>query len=426
MSRTDIEPPINLGDKDLIRFFQGWNWMEKPIGPTTLDLRRVNFIAPWAVCLFAAYALSQKIVNRKHIRVLVHESSTAGSYIREAGLLSLLGQNSSKFPISTDRIVPLAQIKESGQIILFVKKVMDLLQLGDEELEGAVRYSLVELLRNVVQHSSSPIGGIAMAQYFPNTGLVDLIVADTGIGIKRTLEGNYPEINNDLKAIKFAMQPHVSGTFSPGAYDQMKDNAGLGLFFIKTIACQAAGGFFLGSGRFLADVWGDADGTQRKTYKAANRSGWGGTFALLQLRRESIGDFDGVLAICRRLAEEARKEPAKLNLDFIEEVPELEGLILIKVRDFEENVEYAAQIREGIIEEGLSKGRMVVIDFDGIDFATQSFVHALVYKVLRDHDGVKSALSIAHCSASTREAILAVAGYASAAKSGGGEIRGAI
>jgi len=60
--------------------------------------------------------------------------------------------------------------------------------------------------------------------------------------------------------------------------------------------------------------------------------------AYLQLRRDSIAEFDGILTVCRKLAAEARKYPAELALDFIEEVPEIPGLIVIKVAQFEEDV----------------------------------------------------------------------------------------
>lgn len=421
--RTDIEPPANLGDKDLIRFFPGWKWLQSPTGPTTLDFRRVNFIAPWAICLFAAYAKWLEVVKRKNVRVLIHPSSVAGYYLSRSGLPELLNQSLQSTASPTDdRIVPITQIARSDQIPTFVTKVMTLLQLNDDDLSGAVRYSLVELLRNVVQHSQSPIGGLAMAQFYPNTGLVEVVVADAGVGIRRTLRGAYPEIDNDLKALKFSTQPHVSGTFGPGAFYDMKENAGLGLFFIKQITSLAGGGFFLGSGRVLADIWGEADGTQKKIYKTSRNDGWPGTFAVLQLRRESIGDFEGVLSVCRRLSQEARKAPAALNLDFVEEIPELEELTLVRVRDFEENVEEAGRIRDEIVATALSSGRMAILDFSGISFATQSFVHALIYKVLRDFPQVASALSIANCTNSTREAILAVAGYASAARQDGKEL----
>ncbi len=52
-----------------------------------------------------------------------------------------------------------------------------------------------------------------------------------------------------MKALKFSLLPHVSGTFGRSEYSSMQDNAGLGLFFIKEITTRAGGGFFLAPGR---------------------------------------------------------------------------------------------------------------------------------------------------------------------------------
>lgn len=413
MPETTIEVPSNLTDEGILNFFQGWHWLESPVGRITLDFRRTNFISPWAITLFGTYVLWLREVRHKNVCILLNESTVAGSYLCESGFLEILGDSTECPPLmSPERTATLTRISNSSDIPLFASRVLELLQIGDDEIEGAIKYSLVELLRNVVQHSKSPIGGIAMAQYYPSTGLVELVVADAGVGIKKTLDHKYPELDNDLKAIKFATQPHVSGTFEPGAYAAMKENAGLGLFFIKQIASLSGGGFFLGSQSVIADIWGDMSGTQKKLYKTARKGGWHGTFAVVQLRRETIADFDSVLKTCREMAEAARRDPVKLLLDFLEDIPELDGLEIIKVREFEENVDQAANIRDSLIEPSLSAGKMVVLDFSGIRFATQSFVHALLYKILRDNLYASSSLSIAHCSASTREAILAVAGYA--------------
>ena len=72
--------------------------------------------------------------------------------------------------------------------------------------------------------------------------------------------------------------------------------------------------------------------------------------------------------------------------------------------------------RDAVIAPKLTAGEIVVLDFEGIRFATQSFIHACIYKVLRDNVNVRSALSIANCSPSTREALLAVAAYARVAE----------
>ncbi|NWN46791.1 ATP-binding protein [Pseudomonas canadensis] len=413
MHNTHIMIPSNLDDKSLLNFFQGWKWIDKPVGPVKLDFTQVNFIAPYAVTLFAAYYFYLKEVKRKHAQILFSPSSVAGSYLVNSGFLELTKQG-SETPnfINGDRIVKLSRIKKSSEIPAFANNVMQVLSIEDEEVSGAVKYSLIELLRNVVQHSFSDIGAVAMAQYYPNTGLVEICVADCGLGIAKTLSEAYPEIDSDMKAVKFATQPHVSRTFVPAMYNSMQDNAGLGLFFIKQIAARASGSLFLGSGSALVDIWGDKKGEEQKIYKIAKKDGWPGTFAYLQLRKDSIAEFDQILQGCRHLAAEARKYPNELALDFITEIPEIDGLYVVKVTEFEEDVERASHIREVEIIPRINGGVMVVIDFQGVSFATQSFVHALMYKVVRDGQTLGSSLSIANCSNSTREAVMAVAAYA--------------
>ena len=207
-------------------------------------------------------------------------------------------------------------------------------------------------------------------------------------------------------------QPHVSGTFQRGAYQSMADNAGLGLFFIKEIATLSGGGFFLGSGKMLADLWGYKDGSPGKRYFVARGDGWRGTLAMLQLRRKRIGEFNSVLQTCRDLAAAARRSPMELKLDFIDEVPLVEGLIVVRVKDFEEDVEAAAAVREQTLLPALAAGQLVVLDFSGIRAATQSFAHAMTYRVFRDARNVEVALSFACADAATREAIRAVSAYA--------------
>jgi anti-sigma regulatory factor (Ser/Thr protein kinase) len=410
--KTDIIVPDNIEDKTLINFFNGWYWNVSPMGPVTIDFSGVNFIAPYAVTLFAAYYLFLKEFKRKHARIKYLPSSSAGEYLAKSGFLKLVEQGEDLSIDDNDRIVRLTRIKESKEIPEFARRVMSVLNIDDEEVAGAIKYSLIELLRNVVQHSCSSIGGIAMAQYYPRSGLVEICVADCGLGIKETLKEAYPEIDSDIKAVKFATQPHISRTFGPSLYNEMRDNAGLGLFFIKQITSLANGSFFLGSQSALADIWGDKKGDQQKIYKIAKKGGWPGTFAYLQLRKDSIGEFDSILHNCRELAAEARKYPNELALDFINEVPDIEDLYVVRVIDFEEDVEAAAIIRDKEIIPRINSGLMLVIDFEDVAFATQSFAHALMYKVIRDGQQIGATLSVANCSSSTRAAVMAVAAYA--------------
>lgn len=413
-----IDVPANLDDKGLLNFFGGWRWRTDLQPPVQINFDTCDFIAPYAVTLLAAYSLWLRNIKQCHLSFRASPDTVAGNYLVQSGFLELMGEESYPPAIPRpDRTVKLTQISSSSEIPRFATSVMEILQIDDEELAGAVKYSLIELLRNVVQHSASTGGGVAMAQYYPKTGLVEVCVADMGLGIKTTINEAYPEIDTNLKALKLATLPHVSRTFKPGGYTSMSDNAGLGLFFIKQITSLSGGSFFLGSKDALVDIWGDKEGQQKKLYWQAKAGGWPGTFAYLQLRKNSIAEFDALLTVCRRLAAEAQKYPAELALDFIEGIPELgelDELVIVSVKEFEEDVEQAAKIRDEELLPSMKEGTMVVLDFAGVKFATQSFVHALMYKVIRDGQNMGSTLSIANCSKSTREAVMAVAAYAKA------------
>lgn len=193
----------------------------------------------------------------------------------------------------------------------------------------------------------------------------------------------------------------------------MANNAGLGLFFIKEIVSRGVGGLFLASGDMLADYWGNKDGTPGKRYVQARNGGWRGTFAMVQLRCHKIAEFDALLQRCREIAAAVRRDPTELKLDFVDEVPDVEGLNVIRVVEFDEDVDRAAQVRDQVVAPALHRGELVVLDFGGMRAATQSFAHALLYRLVRDVAEVAAGLSIARATSATREAIRAVAAYAS-------------
>ena len=60
----------------------------------------------------------------------------------------------------------------------------------------------------------------------------------------------------------------------------------------------------------------------------------------------------------------------------------------------------------------LAAGGLVVLDFAGVKFATQSFVHVCIYKLLRNDVRFRSAISIVNCTDAIKEAIQMVAAYA--------------
>ena len=413
-NRFVIPVPDPLTDKSLVPFFRGWQWhANAPSDSVVIDFSRSTFAAPWVAAMFGAYGCWLRASQGRDVRLWLDENSQVGNFLVRARLPHLLGDERNEVGTTdTNRIFPLTQIHKSKEIQPCVNELMKLLAIEDTEIADAIRYSLVELLRNVVQHAYSDIGAVVIGNYYPKAGQVDIVVADFGRGIRMALQERYREIKDDYKAVKFALQPHVSGTFAHGAYESMASNAGLGLFFIREIAARSGGGFFLGSGSMLAAIRGGENGVPQKRYYTTKTDGWRGTVAVLQLRRGYIEEFDSLLQRCREIAAVVRRDPTELKLDFIDEVPELEELVIVRVKSFEEDVEVADQVREERIIPALQSEHLVVLDFSGIRAATQSFVHALLYRVFRDGRNTETSLSIACSDNATQEAIRAVTAYA--------------
>jgi hypothetical protein len=92
------------------------------------------------------------------------------------------------------------------------------------------------------------------------------------------------------------------------------------------------------------------------------------------------------------------------------ECPDIEGIRTVNVPDFLEDVEHARRVRDEEIRPLIENGQLVVLDFGGTRFVTQSFVHALLNEVFKI-PGSLFRLSFLNCSKSTEEAIRAVAAY---------------
>ncbi|MEK9151726.1 MAG: STAS-like domain-containing protein [Patescibacteria group bacterium] len=83
-----------------------------------------------------------------------------------------------------------------------------------------------------------------------------------------------------------------------------------------------------------------------------------------------------------------------------------------KVGSFAENKDVARDIRMNIIIPALEKGEMVTLDFQGIDSATQSFVHALISDLIRKYGGeVIEKISFKSCNEVIRKIITIVIDY---------------
>lgn len=86
------------------------------------------------------------------------------------------------------------------------------------------------------------------------------------------------------------------------------------------------------------------------------------------------------------------------------------------VGDFAEDKDAARSLREQTLLPALRRGDEVALDFSGIDFATQSFVHALISEALRDESlRALDLLLFRSCAPAVRSIIEVVVEYSQAA-----------
>ena len=86
--------------------------------------------------------------------------------------------------------------------------------------------------------------------------------------------------------------------------------------------------------------------------------------------------------------------------------------IVQKTSDFAGDKDVAAEIREDYIKPTLARGKNVVLDFAGVDLATQSFVHAMIAAVVRQDPGALQKIDFKNCNESIKSIIEIVVEYA--------------
>jgi len=120
----------------------------------------------------------------------------------------------------------------------------------DGDIVDTLTYSFREIIRNVIEHSDSKVLTYC-AQYWKTRHTVELVVLDSGIGIRTALSSN-PNYKNctDREAIQYSLLPAVSGKFFKGVKRQTSNvwqNSGFGLYMTNRL-CRNGGSFFICSG----------------------------------------------------------------------------------------------------------------------------------------------------------------------------------
>ncbi len=212
------------------------------------------------------------------------------------------------------RFIPLTNIRDAEGQTRFINDMIPLLHLDYEQAEP-IKYVISELLRNVLEHAHTAAGAWVCAQYYPKTKRVGIGIADTGIGLKASLERTHP-ITTDLEAIRYALMPGVSGSAEQDL------NAGAGLFFTKTIAKANKDFFVTYTGNASYKLLKPDSKTRRPRYYADpfkdrhnTNEGlpyWQGTVIGIDISTDNTTAFSELMQEMRELYTEKLKEKKEI------------------------------------------------------------------------------------------------------------------
>lgn len=309
--KIHIPNSVWLGNID--PFLQGFN-------PSNINELNLTFNKKWMsvhpMVLSMIAALGVKM-NPSKIKCEKLEAASK-HYLERMTLFHFLGIKSNiniKEHEPAGRFVPLTQIKDSASLTKFVTEVTPLLHLEPKHAEP-IRYIMSELIRNVLEHSLSSEGAIVSAQYYKKSNTIRIGIADTGIGIWKSInESHSPK--NDLEAIRMALTPGITGTTNKEGGTER--NAGAGLFFIKSIASINSDFFVIYSGKGLYKLLKRknkknrlyADPFDDRHSKRNDLPSWQGTVVGIDLSLDTTQEFSLLLKLLNETLREAIKERKK-------------------------------------------------------------------------------------------------------------------
>jgi len=171
----------------------------------------------------------------------------------------------------------------------------------EPEPSKTIGYIVSELARNVIEHAETEHGAVLCAQYYKKSNSIRIGIADTGVGIKETINRSHAA-PTDLDAIRLALWPGITGTTRrEGGTEQ---NAGAGLFFIKSIASVNRDFFVIYSGRgfykLLKRPAGSrirlhADPFEDRHSKETDLPAWRGTIVGADITLDQTAEFSSLL-----------------------------------------------------------------------------------------------------------------------------------
>lgn len=341
-------------------------------------------------------------------------STGAGRFAHALGLDEVVSGATERAPRERDRTVTLTRVVGRGPKEAISAAIVKLLLPGSlTEAGDLFRYVLVELLRNVGQHSNDPLGGIVAAQRndadpYADRPTVQVVVVDNGIGIFEALRHMRPTITSPAEALVRALEPHVSGAFAEGSSGS-GENAGLRLFFISEMAKETEGKLFIASrgATYFLDR-SDSPDTQ-PVITNGHAPDYPGTLVVFETAIAGVGSYAGIMAHIRDLA--AQRTPRRITQRWLRFEDPPAGVLRVLVGVASEDTAAAQRFAVEHLEPKLMKRESIALDFRNMRACTQSFLHALLHESVRLAWARKVPMFVVNATAAVRAQLELVESY---------------
>lgn len=392
------------------RFLQ---WLAEARKSGRVSFGSVDVAHAFAVAAVAALARRD---GKERLELDGSATSGAGRFAHAIGIDEVIAGDTEREPTERERTVSLTRVKGRGPKESISEKIVRLLLPAQPDTMGArdlFKYVLVELLRNVGQHSNDPAGGMVAAQVnatgpYAAAPALQIVVVDNGIGIFQALHRMRPSITTPGEALVRSLEPHVSGAFAEGESGS-GENAGLGLFFIAEMAKLTDGKLFLASRGATLFLDRSQDANSQPVLTNGSAPDYPGTLVVFETAIAHVKDYDGIMTRIRDVA--AERTPKRITQHWLrfEEPPT--GVLRILIGVASEDTAEAHAFSASTLEPRILKKESTALDFRNVRVCTQSYVHALLHETVRLAWAKKVPIYVVNASAAVRAQLELVESY---------------
>lgn len=212
--------------------------------------------------------------------------------------------------------------------------------------------------------------------------MLQLAVADTGIGIPASLRALHPNLSDPEAALEKSLWPHISGTFEEGLTGTQQ-NAGMGLFFIAEMA-KLTGGTLLIATRgatLLLSGWIDDEGNHSLRFIEPRGVGFPGTLVVFELPVGDVADYPALIETIKERAKQ--RTPQRAIHRWVRFDPAPAEATVFEIQKQAENTPAAIALAQNEITPRILRREPIVLDFSGLRILTQSYLHSLLFEPLR-------------------------------------------